>query len=69
MTSRDAAWLHRPGDYDAKNIDFNAVFEYKCTLREGKSAHRLNWFTVISVIVLVIGFIASMHEAGCLGGK
>lgn len=69
MTRKDAAWLHRPGDYDAENIDFRAISEYRGQLRKDKPAHRLTWFNVISVLVLLVGFVASLHEAGCLGGK
>jgi hypothetical protein len=66
MTLKDAACLHRPDDVD--NIDSHAVSEYRGTLRESVGK-RLNWFTVTSVLVLLVWLIASMHGVGCLGGK
>jgi hypothetical protein len=66
MTRRDAAWLHRPDDED--NIDSHAVSEYRGELRDS-SGKRLNWFTVTSVLVLLIWLFASLHGVGCLGGK
>jgi hypothetical protein len=69
MTRRDEAWFHRPDDYDSVNVDLRAVSEYRGELKEGKTAHRLNWFNILSFLVLMACFIACLHEAGCLGGK